>query len=72
MMYIKSTLVNQFGFHPNCYKVKDNCKATEDQIVKSDKVLAITLLRKLLGIKCNNSKIVHEHIMRFERYCCST
>ena len=46
MMYIKSILVNQFGFHPNCYKVKDNCKTTKDQIVKSDEVLAFTLIKE--------------------------
>ncbi|GAV58101.1 UBN2_2 domain-containing protein, partial [Cephalotus follicularis] len=47
----------------DCDKVVDYMKSVEEQFVRSDKALASTIMNKLSGIRFDNSKSVHEHIM---------
>ena len=64
MMYIKSFISKPIrGSILDCDNVKDYLKAIEHQFVKSDKASAATLMKKLSGMKHNNSKSVREHIM---------
>ena len=44
-------------------KAKNFIKVVEEYLVGFDKVRATILMKKLLGIKHNNSNNMHEHIM---------
>ncbi|GAV65315.1 UBN2_2 domain-containing protein [Cephalotus follicularis] len=48
---------------PDCYMVADYMKSIEKQFVRSHKALFSTVMKKLSGIRFDNSKTVHEHIM---------
>ena len=64
MMLIKAHVNKSIrGSIPECDKVKNLIKAIEEQFVTSDKALASTLMKKLTGLKFDNSKGVREHIM---------
>ncbi|XP_057468142.1 uncharacterized protein LOC130757397 [Actinidia eriantha] len=64
LMFIKSHFSKGIsGSIPDCDKAKDFMKAIKEEFVGSDKALASTLMKKLSGMKHNNSKSVREHIM---------
>ncbi|GAV66929.1 UBN2_2 domain-containing protein [Cephalotus follicularis] len=64
LMLIKSHLSKSIrGSILDCDKVADYMKSVEEQFFRSDKALASTLMKKLSGIRFNNSKSVREHIM---------
>ena len=48
---------------PKCDKAKNFLKVVEEQFVSSDKAMVSTLMKKLSGMKHNNSINVHEYIM---------
>ncbi|GAV60642.1 UBN2_2 domain-containing protein [Cephalotus follicularis] len=64
LMFIKSHVTKSIrGSIPDCDKIADYMKSVEEQFVRSDKALASTLMKKLSGIRFDNSKSVREHIM---------
>ena len=64
LMLIKSHISKGIrGSIPECDKAKGFMKAIEEQFVSSDKALANTLMKKLSGMKHNNTRSVREHII---------
>ncbi|XP_044479425.1 uncharacterized protein LOC123206322 [Mangifera indica] len=65
MMLMKAHVSKSIrGLVPECKKAKDLMKAIEEQFVTSNKALASTLMKKLSGMKFDNSKGVRQHGMR--------
>ncbi|POO01288.1 Zinc finger, CCHC-type [Trema orientale] len=64
LMFMKTNISKSIrGSIPDCDKAKNFMKAVEEQFVSSDKARASTLMKKLSGMKHNNSTNVREHIM---------
>ncbi|XP_019257856.1 PREDICTED: uncharacterized protein LOC109236089 [Nicotiana attenuata] len=64
LMLIKAHIIQSIrGSIPNSDKVKTYMKAIDEQLVSSDKALAITRMKRLSSMTFDRSRTVREHIM---------